>query len=257
MASSTASSWRPNSSRTASNSSCDGSWRPIHTKLSGSLAASRRQLERELAVAPLAVRVHGAVDDHDGHLPPRVAGSGGDGPRHPHRPPAGRRGAPARRATATEPRRRRRHLPAVGPRRAPPPRGRRPLVAPRPGRARARATGSASSRAPRRRRATSWPDWYEDNVRGPGRRALGMDTDHHLAHLGRRPARVVLPAPHGPGDRRAPLGRRRRRRSTPELAVDGIDEHLGLFAPLRPGRPPRRRTARSTSTPPTSTASGS
>ena len=59
------------------------------------------------------------------------------------------------------------------------------------------------------------PDWYEDNVRGLVDALSTMDTDARLAHLGRRPARVVLPAPHGPRDRGAPLGRRRRRRSTP------------------------------------------
>ena len=92
----------------------------------------------------------------------------------------------------------------------------------------------------------------------PGRRARRRWTPTRTwpTWAGDRPG-IVLPAPHGPGDRRAPLGRASAVRSTPTLAVDGIDEHLGLFAPARPGRQPCRGTARSTSTPPTSTASGS
>ena len=77
-------------------------------------------------------------------------------------------------------------------------------------------------------------DWYEANVRGLVEALSTMDTDR------------VWPT--WAGDRPGSFYPRRMAHETavhrwdavggaidPELAVDGIDEHLGLFAPLAPG----------------------
>ena len=191
-------------------------------------------LERELAVPSLAVRVHGAVHDHAAHLPPRVAGSSAHGPRHPPRPPA----RPTRPGCSTayrdDPHAAGAHLPAVGPRRAPPPCGGRPLVAPRPGGARTERPGAlqAEPAGPGGRRAAGL-------VRGQRARAWSRPcrrwtpTAAWPTWAGDRPGSSTRAA--WPTRRRCTAGTRSAAPSTPTLAVDGVDEHLELFAPLAPG----------------------
>jgi uncharacterized protein (TIGR03083 family) len=78
------------------------------------------------------------------------------------------------------------------------------------------------------------PDWYADNVRGLVAALSTMDTDRTW--------------PTWAGDRPGSFYPRRMAQETavhlfdatghaidPALAVDGVDEHLGLFAPLAPG----------------------
>ena len=78
------------------------------------------------------------------------------------------------------------------------------------------------------------PQWFEDNARGLAEALSTMDTDHTW--------------PTWAGDRPGSFYPRRMALETAvhrwdatgevidtELAVDGVDEHLGLFAPLAPG----------------------
>ena len=168
-----------------------------------------------------------------GHLPPRVAGSAGMDPAT-HIAHLQADAARLLDAYREDPHAAVRHLPAVGPRRPPPPRGRRPLVAPGAGGARTERPGSlqAEPAGPRGRRPAGL-------VRGQraraGRGAVDDGHRRHLAHLGRRPARDRSTRAAWPTRRPCTAGTPSAVTSTPTLAVDGIDEHLGLFAPLAPG----------------------
>ena len=171
-----------------------------------------------------------------GHLPPHVAGSAGMDPATHIAHLRGRRGPAARRVPRGTARRGR-HLPAVGPRRPPPPRGGGPLVASGRRWSTDRATAFASSRARRLRRATSCRTGTRTTCAGWSRRCRRWT-----------PTRIW---PTWAGDRPGSFYPRRMAHETavhrwdavggaidPALAVDGIDEHLGLFAPLAPGDEP-------------------
>ena len=153
---------------------------------------------------------------------------GGRGPaaRRVPRGPARRRCPPARRGTA--------------------PRSSTTWPAPTRGTAprwsTARATGFASSRAPRPPRATSCRAGTRPTCGAWSRRLSTMDTDGAWpTWAGDRPG-IVLSRAAWPTRRRCTAGTRVGGAIDPALAVDGIDEHLGLFAPLAPGdAPPRPR----------------
>ena len=137
-----------------------------------------------------------------------MAGSTAMDADRPHRPPADRQRRPAgglpRRPARADVRR-----PRVGPRRAP--RTTWPASTPgcAPSWSTARASGSASARRAGARRDRP-PGVVRGGRRRAGRPARGDGPRRHLADLGRPATGHVLPAPHGPGDRRPPLGRRRR-----------------------------------------------
>ena len=184
------------------------------------------QLERQLAVAPLAVRVHGAVHDHAAIFPHAWQARRAWIPP-PTSPTCEADAARLLDAYREDPHAAGRHLPAVGPRRAPrttwpaPTRGTAPRCEHGPS---DRVRFKQSPQAPE---GDELPDWYEDNVRGLVEALSTMDTAGTVAHLGRRAAGVVLPAPHGPRDGGAPLGRcrrshrSRRSRSTASTSTSG------------------------------------
>ena len=101
-----------------------------------------------------------------------------------------------------------------------------------------RASGFASSESPQAPEGDELPDWYADNVRGLVDALSTMDTDGIWpTWAGDRPGRSTRAG----WPRRPPCtaGTRVGGAIDPALAVDGIDEHLELFAPLAPGDAPR------------------